>query len=261
MASRKEQKEEARQAREAKEQELAAASAKKRRLSIIGGVIGLALIAVVVAVVVSTSSTGGSSDSSDAKTVNARYAGIPQDGVTLGEPGAKATIVEFADLRCPFCKDFEEGSMPTIVDELIKTGKAKLVFRNLTILDASSPSGKDSTNAAQYAAATSLQKKMFPFVNLFYLNQESETTDYATESFLKGIAKQITGLNPDTAWENRQNPKATNELSKAEAQSQDLGVSGTPTIFVGKDEDSLEKVDLQDLTDPQAIIDAVNALQ
>ncbi|MFT4049209.1 MAG: thioredoxin domain-containing protein [Solirubrobacterales bacterium] len=261
MASRKEQKEEARLAREAKEQQHAADAAKKRRLSIIGGVVGLALLAVVIAVVVSASSNSGTSTSSDAKTVNARYANIPQDGVTLGEPAAKATIVEFADLRCPYCKDFEEGSMPTIVDELIKTGKAKLVFRNLTILDAASPSGKDSTNAAQYAAATSLQNKMFPFINLFYLNQQPENTDYVTESFLKGIANQITGLNADEAWTNRSNPKATNELSKADEQGQDLGVSGTPTIFVGKDEDSLEKVDLSDLTNPQPIIDAVNNLQ
>lgn len=259
MSSRKEQKEQARLAREAKEQEHAANQARTRRLSIIGGVVALALIAVVVAVVVSTSSN--KSDKDGAAAINARYSGIPQSGVTLGEPAAKATIVEFADLRCPFCKDFEDASMPTIVDELIKTGKAKLVFRNLTILDGASPSGKDSTNAAQYAAATSLQNKMFPFINLFYQEQQAESTDYATESFLKGLANQITGLNADEAWTNRSNPKATNELAKADEQSTELGVTGTPTFFVGKDENSLEKVSVDDLSDPQPIIDAVNALQ
>lgn len=261
MSSRKEQKEQARAEREAKEQQLAADAAKKRRLSIIGGVIGLALIAVVIVVVVSSSSNNTKSTSSDAATTNKRYAGIPQNGVVLGEPAAKATIVEFADLRCPFCKDFEEGSMPKIIDELIKTGKAKYIFRNLTILDQASPSGKDSTNAAQYAAATSLQNKMFPFINLFYLNQGQENTDYATESFLKGIANQIDGLDANKAWDNRTNPKATNELVKASDQANEEGVTGTPTIFVGKDENSLQKVSVNDLSDPQAIIDAVNALQ
>lgn len=259
MSSRKEQKEQARLAREAKEQEHAAKQARTRRLSIIGGVIGLALIAVVVAVVVSTSSN--KSEGGDAAEINARYAGIPQNGVTLGEPDAKATIVEFADLRCPFCKDFEEGSMPTIVEELVRTGKAKFVFRNLTILDGVSPSGKDSTNAAQYAAATSLQNKMFPFINLFYANQGAESEDYATESFLKGLAGQVDGLNAQEAWDNRQNPKATNELATAEEQATEEGVTGTPTIFVGADENSLEKIDLADLENPQEIIDAVDALQ
>jgi protein-disulfide isomerase len=259
VSSRKEQKEQARQAREAKEQEHAAKAARTRRLSIIGGVVGLALIAVIVAVVASTSSN--KSDSGTASEINARYAGITQKGVTLGEPGAKATIVEFADLRCPFCKDFEDASMPTIVDELIRTGKAKLDFRNLTILAGASPRGKDTTNAAQYAAATSLQNKMFPFINVFYANQQAESTDYATEEFLKGLADQVTGLNSQEAWDNRQNPKATNELAKADDQSTELGVTGTPTFFVGKDENSLEKVSVDDLTDPQPIIDAVNALQ
>jgi len=260
VSSRKEQKEQARSEREAKEQEHAASAARKRRMSIIGGVLGLAVLAVVIVVVVSQGSKD-KVDSNAAAEVNARYEGIPQAGVTLGEPGAKATIVEYADPRCPFCADFEEGSMPTIIDELIKTGKAKFVFRNLTILDQASPSGKDSTNAANYAAATSLQNKMFPFINLFYLNQGNESEDYVTESFLMGIANQITGLNADQAWTNRTNPKATNEITKAADLATEAGVSGTPTVFVGATEADATKVDLNDLTDPSAIVDAVDALQ
>lgn len=260
MSSRKEQKEQARIAREAKEQEHAAKAARTRRMSIIGGVLGLALVAVVVAVVIGQ---GGSEDVDPgaAKEVNARYAGIPQSGITLGEPAAKATIIEYADLRCPFCKDFEEGSMPTIVDELIKTGKAKFIFRNLTILDQASPSGKDSTNASTYALSTSLQNKMFPFVNLFYINQGPEPEDYATESFLKGLAGQVDGLDADKAWADRANPKVSNELVAAQEAADNAGVTGTPTLFVGADEESAEKVDLQNLDDPSAIIDAVDALQ
>ena len=105
MASRKEQKEQARLDREAKEQAAAASSARKRRLTIFGGVIGLALIAVVVAVVVS-SGVFKSDNITGATQVNDRFKGIPQSGVTLGEPNAPATIVEFADLKCPFCAEF-----------------------------------------------------------------------------------------------------------------------------------------------------------
>jgi protein-disulfide isomerase len=260
VSSRKEQKEQARQAREAKQQEMAAADAKRRRLTIIGGVVGLALIAVVVAIVVSTSSST-KSDSSQATEVNKRYEGIPQKGNVLGEEGAKAVIVEFADLRCPYCKDFSEGSMPTIVDELIRPGKAKYIFRNLTMLDGASASGTDSTNAAKYAGATGLQDKMFPFIDLFYLNQGLENQDYVTETFLKDIAKQITGLDPDEAWTQRNSPQVANLLKKADDQADELGVQGTPTIYVGRDENSLRKISVSDLSDPSAIISAVEALQ
>lgn len=260
MSSRKEQKEQARLEREAKEAEHAAKAARTRRMSIIGGVLGLALIAVVVVVIIGQS---GSSEATpdQVKEVNARYAGIPQNGITLGEPEAKATIIEYADLRCPFCKDFEEGSMPTIVEELIKTGKAKFVFRNLTILDQASPSGEDSTNAAKYAAATSLQNKMFPFINLFYLNQGLESDDYATETFLKGIAGDVDGLDANKAWADRASPKVSNELVAAQEAADAAGVTGTPTVFVGSSEEDAEKINLDNLEDPQAIIDAVDALQ
>jgi protein-disulfide isomerase len=260
VSSRKEQKEQARLEREAKEAEHAAKAARTRRMSIIGGVLGLALIAVVVVVIIGQS---GSSETTpdDVKEVNARYAGIPQNGVTLGEPAAKATIIEYADLRCPFCKQFEEESVPTIIDELVKTGKAKFIFRNLAILDQASPSGEDSTNAATYAAATSLQNKMFPFVNLFFLNQGLESEDYATETFLKGIANDVEGLDANKAWADRANPKATNELVAAQEAADAAGVQGTPTIFVGSSEEDAEKIDLTNVGDPQAIIDAVDALQ
>ena len=260
MSSRKEQKEQARLEREAKEAEHAAKAARTRRMSIIGGVLGLAVIAVVVVVIIGQS---GSSEStaSDVTEVNARYAGIPQDGITLGEPAAKATIVEYADLRCPFCKDFEEGSMPTIVDELVKTGKAKFVFRNLTILDQASPGGEDSTNAAKYALATSMQNKMFPFINLFYLNQGLESEDYATETFLKGIAGDVDGLDANKAWTDRTSPTVSNGLVEAQEAADEAGVTGTPTVYVGSSEEDAEKVTLDNLDDPQAIIDAVDALQ
>lgn len=242
------------------EQEHAAKAARTRRISIIGGVLGLALIAVVAAVIVGQGG-GEEADPGAAEEVNARFAGVPQTGITLGDPAAKATIVEYADLRCPFCKEFDEQLMPTIVDELIETGKAKMVFRALTILDGASPSGTDSTDAANYAAATGLQNKMFQFLDLFYQNQGSESEDYATESFLKGLANQVDGLDANEAWANRNNPKVTNQIAEAAEVAAKNGVQGTPTLFVGSSEDTAKKVELNDLSDPQAIVDAVDALQ
>lgn len=260
MSSRKEQKEQARKAREQKERDIAAAANRQRRLWIIGGVLGIAVLAVLI-VVVASSQTGTKSTSADAAAVNEMYADIPQNGPVLGEPDAKATIVEFADLKCPFCADFEIESMPTIIEELIRTGKAKFIYRNLTFLDQASPSGEDSTNAAKYAAASGLQNKLFPFINLFYLNQGEEAVDFVTKDFLLGLAKQVDGLDGEQAWENRENPKVTALIEKAEDMAADLGVTGTPSFFVGSSEKDLRKVSINNLSDPQAILDAVDRLQ
>ena len=63
-------------------------------------------------------------------TVDSTLAGIPQSGNVLGNPNAPVTITEYGDLVCPTCAAFahrrpSRRSSPA----LVKTGKAKLVYR------------------------------------------------------------------------------------------------------------------------------------
>jgi protein-disulfide isomerase len=50
-------------------------------------------------------------------------------------------------------------------------------------------------------------------------------------------------------------------LTAAEDSAAENSVTGTPTIFVGASEDDATKVELDDLTDPSAIVSAVDELQ
>lgn len=260
MSSRKEQKEQARLEREAKQQELAAQQTRARRMKIIGGVIGLAAIAAIVAIVISTSGGGSTtSTSADATEVEERFKGIPQSGITVGEEAAPVTVVEFADLKCPFCKDFAIASLPQLVDDYVSSGKAKLEFRNLSFLDQATEGTPDSTNAAKFAQAVGLQNKLWNFVELFYMNQQAENQVFATEEFLKNIAEQIPGVDVDKAWADRSNPKVQEELDKADELFGEEGLSGTPSFLVGPTGGTLEQVTLNDLEDPTPLFEAIDA--
>ena len=64
-------------------------------------------------------------------------------------PDAPVTLVEFADLQCPFCAEYERSVLPALLDRYVRTGKVRLELRLLRFL------GPDSDRLARVAAAAS----------------------------------------------------------------------------------------------------------
>ena len=50
--------------------------------------------------------------------------------MTLGDPGAPITIIEYASLTCPHCASFHKDTLPRIKERYIDTGKARLIYRD-----------------------------------------------------------------------------------------------------------------------------------
>jgi protein-disulfide isomerase len=248
MASRAEQKAAARAAREAKQQELKLAATRRQRWYMTGGLIGAAIIALIVVIIVSSSGGKGHSGVNLSKkqkqsaiaTVNQTIAGIPQSGNVLGKASAPVTITEYGDLVCPICKEFALTTEPQIITALVRTGKAKLVYKAFDT--ASSYANESMFVPSQVAAkAAGLQNKEWDYVLLTYQEQpdtvngtDAEKVAYVTTAYLQKLAAQIKGL--DTIkWQASLGSKT---LSKAVATDGDdgdaLGVNnvGTPDVFV-----------------------------
>ncbi len=51
--------------------------------------------------------------------------------MTLGDPNAPITMVEYAMFTCPHCADFVKDVFPKIKENYIDTGKVRLVFREV----------------------------------------------------------------------------------------------------------------------------------
>lgn len=258
MSSRKEQKEQARQQRLAAEQQAAAVASRGRRMKIVVGVVGGAAIVVIAAVLISL---GGSSSKTvnGAAEVNARFKGIPQSGITLGKPDAPVTLVEYADLKCPICKAFADGALPTLVNDYVRPGKLKIEFRNQSFVGEATAPG-DSRDAATFAAATGMQNKLWNVVDLFYINQKDELTRYATDAWLRSIGSSVTGLDVNKAMSNRQNPKVTAQLADAEKRFNDAGFSGTPSFQIGTTGGSLNELTYTAVDSPGEFTAAVDGL-
>ena len=59
----------------------------------------------------------------------------PLPDMTLGEPTAPVTIVEYASMTCPHCGNFDRTVFDTLKTDYIDTGKVYYVFREFPLDD------------------------------------------------------------------------------------------------------------------------------
>ena len=92
-------------------------------------------------------------------------------------------MVEFADLQCPFCREYTLNALPTIVKQYVRTGKVKLVFFGMAFL------GPDSETALRAAYAAGLQSRLWNVIDLLYRNQGPENSGWVTDGLLRAVGK------------------------------------------------------------------------
>ena len=218
------------------ERERAAAARLRRRKALIrlGAVAAAAIACVAVLVVASqkgasdTAPPGEGDGPAGATEVRRLFAGIPQEGAVLGDPQAPVTMVEFADLQCPFCAQYDHSALPTIVEQYVRTGKVRLELRLLRFI------GPDSERAAQLAQAAAGQDRLWQFVDLFYRNQGAENSGYATEDFLRRLARATPGLDAERAMAESGSGVVEDRLAAAESAAASAGIESTPSFLVGR---------------------------
>jgi protein-disulfide isomerase len=254
--TRRERRDAARRERLERERAAAAAATRRRRLTRLGAVVAAAAAVVVVLIAISGGSggSGGSPAASGpvagAAASRALLAGIPQRGAVLGDPNAPVRVVEFADLQCPFCRDYDRSVFPGLVKRYVRTGKVRMEFRPLAFI------GPDSVRAARVAEAAGQQDRLWDFADLAYHNQGRENSGWATDATLRRIAAAVPGLDVRRAFGARSGTAATNALDAAASLAQRSGVNETPTFLVGRGSSS-KAVDAAGL--PAAIAAALGA--
>jgi protein-disulfide isomerase len=238
MASRAQQKEEARQRRIAEERERSERARRQRRLQMILGTILIAVILVVAAIAISSGGgssapkVGSAAAKKDAATVSGLLGGIPQSGATLGSASAKVTVTEYGDLQCPICKDFALGIQNQLIDKDVRTGRVKLVYRSLCTATCNGPNPTIFPTQQAAALAAGVQNKAWNYIELFYHEQGTEGTNYVTDSYLNGLASQISGLNYSKWLSDRTSSTLTGQVTADQQAAAGKNFSSTPTLDI-----------------------------
>jgi protein-disulfide isomerase len=183
----------------------------------------------------------------------ALFKGIPQQLNVLGKARAPVTMIEFADLQCPFCRDYTASALPALVARYVRAGKAKFVFAGMHFI------GPDSEKALRAVYAAGLQGRLWQYLDLLYKSQGPENEGWVTDDLLRSVGASLPGFDTDKMLAGMSSAEVTNALATSDQQAQNASVSSTPTFFAGKTGATLEHINLTTLT-PDAFRPTLDAL-
>jgi protein-disulfide isomerase len=169
------------------------------------------------------------------------FAGVPQRATRLGDAHAPATLIEFADLQCPQCQDYDRKVLPVLVERYVRPGKLSLELRELALI------GPESLKGAAWALAAMRQDRLYQFSDLFYRNQGAVNSGYVTDEFLSEIASAA-GLDVARARRYASSKAVQRRLTRTTDQARGSGVTATPRFFIGRRGGSLGELPVKSQT-------------
>lgn len=148
------------------------------------------------------------------------------DAPFLGSPKAPVTVVEFADFQCPFCGRFFQTVEAPLIDQYVKTGKVRFVYRNFAFL------GPESGDAAAAAACAGEQGKFWEYHDYLFGHQQGENEGAFAKANLKKFARAVAGIDGAKFDPCLDQGRYMNAVTADTAAGKTYGVTGTPATFI-----------------------------
>ncbi len=177
------------------------------------------------------------------------------NGLSLGDPNAPVKIDLYEDFQCSACDQYTTSTEEQVLKNYVDTGKAYYTFHNYIIID-QAVGGSESDHAANAALCANDQSKFWEYHDMLFTNWNGEGTGAFSDKRLVAFAQAL-NLNM-SSFNSCFNAKAhENEIQADIAKGQQLGITGTPSIFVNGKEVKPGYIPTYD--DMKAAIDAALA--
>ncbi|MDX1492621.1 MAG: DsbA family protein [Longimicrobiales bacterium] len=148
-------------------------------------------------------------------------------GVTMGDPSAPVTILEFGDYQCPACGAFAIQAKPPIQQQLVNTGEAKFVFYDFPLIQIH----PNAFLAARAARCAGDQGAYWEYHDQLFRNQSRWSTANLPTSAYEDYAAEV-GIDEEQ-FSDCLNSDAFADVVTANMQlGNRMSVSGTPTVFI-----------------------------
>lgn len=152
---------------------------------------------------------------------------IDQSDHILGNPNAQVKVIEYADMECPYCKQFHT-TMHQIMSFYGQSGKVAWVFRAFPLAQIHSKSPKEA-EAAECAADQGGNTAFFAYTDKLYEVTPGENNIDLAQ--LPVVAKDV-GLNVDAFNACLTSGKNAAKVQASYAEAIAAGGNGTPYILI-----------------------------
>jgi protein-disulfide isomerase len=161
-----------------------------------------------------------------AAATGAGFAITPHD-MTLGNPRAKAVMIEYAAPICPHCAHFNATVMPLLKKNYIATGKMLYVFRVFPL--------QAADGAAEKLARCMSKDKYFPFMDQLFANQKDWDPEYGITDVRGAMVAQAAkqGMSEERFNACLNDPKPDAGINKVAQDGVDrYHLDHTPTVIL-----------------------------
>lgn len=134
----------------------------------------------------------------------------------------RVALVEFSDYECPACGSYAKNTAPRVKTDLVDKGQLRLVTFNFP-LRRIHPNAQMAAEAAECAARQGRHREMY---EALFAAPRPVNTDVVAR------LRQDVGLE-QAAFTQCQSGQATDAVAADVAEARKLGVTSTPTFFVG----------------------------
>jgi protein-disulfide isomerase len=152
------------------------------------------------------------------------------DPRALATADAPVTIEVWSDFQCPACGLWARTIEPDVVEELVRPGTARLVYRDMAFIDGGDPGGESQQSAAA-ARCAGEQAAFWPYHDYLYENQNDENAGAFSRDRLDLIASTL-GLDMEAFGACLDGGAAVQAVAAETAQGREAGVRSTPTLAV-----------------------------
>lgn len=141
----------------------------------------------------------------------------------MGKADAPVTIVEYASLTCPHCRNFHETALPEIKTKYIDTGKAKLILREFPF---------DPRAEAGFMLSRCAKDNYYPMADVLFKQQDTWARAEDAQAALLQIAK-LGGFSQESFTACLTDQKLLDDIRAVRDRgNKEFGVDSTPTFFI-----------------------------